>query len=97
MQNFTFHNPTRIIFGEGQIATLDAQIPANARVLITCGGGSIKSQFKKADKSGAMYAIIVGEHEMKTHSVSLKSLREDLPQQTLYQDELAEYLKLKIL
>jgi len=69
----------------------------NLRLLLHCGGGSIKNQFQKADKSGAIYAIIVGEHEIKTHSVSLKFLREDLPQQTLYQDELAEYLKLKIL
>lgn len=69
----------------------------NLRLLLHCGGGSLKNQFKKADKSGATYAIIVGEHEMKTHSVSLKFLRQDLPQQTLYQDELAEYLKLKIL
>lgn len=69
----------------------------NLRLLLHCGGGSIKNQFQKADKSGATYAIIIGEHEMKTHSVSLKFLREDLPQQTLYQDELAEYLKLKIL
>lgn len=68
----------------------------NLRLLLHCGGGSIKSQFKKADKSGARYAVIVGEHEMKTNCVSLKFLREDLPQQTLYQDELAEYLKLKI-
>ena len=66
------------------------------RLLLHCGGGNIKNQFKKADKSGAQYAIIIGEHELKTHSVSLKSLREDIPQQTLYQDELAEYLKLKI-
>lgn len=65
-------------------------------VLLHCGGGSLKNQFKKADKSGAQYAIIIGEHEMKTRSVSLKSLREDIPQQTLYQDELAEYLKLKV-
>lgn len=66
------------------------------RLVVHCGGGSLKNQFKKADKSGAIYAIIIGEHEMKTRSVSLKSLREDIPQQTLYQDELAEYLKLKI-
>jgi histidyl-tRNA synthetase len=66
------------------------------RIMLHCGGGTIKNQFKKADKSGAAYAIIIGEHEMKTHSVSLKSLREDTPQQTLYQDELAEYLKLKM-
>jgi NADP-dependent alcohol dehydrogenase len=42
MQNFTFHNPTRIIFGEGQIAALDSELPHDARVLITSGGSSIK-------------------------------------------------------
>lgn len=42
MQNFTYRNPTRIIFGEGQIAALDAEVPRSARVLITYGGGSIK-------------------------------------------------------
>jgi histidyl-tRNA synthetase len=66
------------------------------RLVLHCGGGSLKNQFKKADKSGAQYAIIIGEHELKTRSISLKNLREDIPQQSLYQDELAEYLKLKI-
>lgn len=66
------------------------------RLLLHCGGGSLKNQFKKADKSGAQYAIILGEHELKTHSLALKNLREDLPQQSLFPDELAEYLKLKI-
>ena len=42
MLNFTFHNPTRIHFGEGQIKAISAEIPADARVLITYGGGSIK-------------------------------------------------------
>ncbi len=42
MKNFTFHNPTKIIFGEGTIASLDAEVPRDARVLITSGGGSIK-------------------------------------------------------
>ncbi|HVE44341.1 MAG TPA: histidine--tRNA ligase [Gammaproteobacteria bacterium] len=64
------------------------------RVLLHCGGGQIKNQFKKADKSGAHFAVIIGEHELKTHSVTLKNLREDIQQQTLYHDELAEYLKL---
>ena len=67
------------------------------RLVLHCGGGSLKNQFKKADKSGAQYAAIIGEHELKTHSVSLKNLREDIQQQSLYQDELAEYLKLKLL
>lgn len=41
MRNFTFYNPTRIHFGEGQIAALAKEIPAGSRVLVTHGGGSI--------------------------------------------------------
>ena len=66
------------------------------RMILHAGGGSIKSQFKKADKSGAVYALVIGEHELKTRSVTLKHLRKDIPQQTLYQDELAEYFKLNL-
>lgn len=42
MLNFTFQNPTRIVFGEGQIKALRQLVPAGARVLMTYGGGSIK-------------------------------------------------------
>lgn len=42
MQNFTFSNPTKIVFGEGQIKELAQLVPANARILVTYGGGSIK-------------------------------------------------------
>jgi len=42
MNNFNFYNPTQIMFGQGQIASLTDEIPAGARVLITYGGGSIK-------------------------------------------------------
>lgn len=42
MQNFTFSNPTKIVFGEGQIKALAELVPANARILLTYGGGSIK-------------------------------------------------------
>lgn len=41
MRNFSFHNPTKIHFGEGQIAKLAKEIPAGNRVLVTHGGGSI--------------------------------------------------------
>lgn len=41
MRNFSFYNPTRILFGAGQIANLARQIPAGSRVLVTHGGGSI--------------------------------------------------------
>jgi len=42
MLNFTFHNSTRIHFGTEQIAQIKQEIPANARVLLLYGGGSIK-------------------------------------------------------
>ncbi len=41
MRNFSFFNPTKIHFGEGQIAKLSREIPAGSRVLVTHGGGSI--------------------------------------------------------
>lgn len=42
MNNFLLHTPTRILFGQGQIAHLAAEIPADSKVLITFGGGSVK-------------------------------------------------------
>jgi NADP-dependent alcohol dehydrogenase len=42
MNNFDFQNPTKIIFGKGQIAKLSAEIPKDANILIIYGGGSIK-------------------------------------------------------
>jgi len=56
MNNFSYFNPTKIIFGKGRIAALTREIPADAKVLVTYGGGSIKSngvyeQVKDALKS----------------------------------------------
>ena len=42
MMNFEFKNPTKILFGKGQIDNLPKEIPANARILMLYGGGSIK-------------------------------------------------------
>jgi NADP-dependent alcohol dehydrogenase len=42
MLNFEFHNPTRIVFGEGQVARLRELVPPDARVLVLYGGGSIR-------------------------------------------------------
>ncbi|ALB64106.1 aldehyde reductase [Cronobacter condimenti 1330] len=42
MNNFNLHNPTHIAFGKGAIAELRALIPADSRVLVTYGGGSVK-------------------------------------------------------
>ncbi|WP_066376820.1 iron-containing alcohol dehydrogenase [Anabaena sp. CA = ATCC 33047] len=43
MENFVFYNPVKILFGKGQIANIGAEIPADAKILMTYGGGSIKT------------------------------------------------------
>ncbi|MFT7300251.1 MAG: histidyl-tRNA synthetase [Porticoccus sp.] len=62
-----------------------------------CGGGSFKSQMKKADKSGAVVALILGEDEVARGEVSVKFLREDRPQQTLLATDLVALLNNEIL
>ncbi|KXB32110.1 histidine--tRNA ligase [Dechloromonas denitrificans] len=60
-------------------------------VLMHCGGGSFKSQMKKADGSGAAFAVIIGDDEASTGEAQLKSLRaEGSAQQKLKVDDLAE-------
>ena len=60
-------------------------------VLQQCGGGSFKSQMKKADSSGASFAVIIGDDEASTGEVQLKSLRQvGIEQRKLKVDELAE-------
>lgn len=66
------------------------------RVLVHCGGGSIKNQFKKADKSGATIALVLGEQERAHHTITLKFLREEIPQLTLLQTALLAYLQQKL-
>ncbi|MCF6345755.1 MAG: histidine--tRNA ligase [Thiomicrorhabdus sp.] len=61
-------------------------------VQMNCGGGSFKSQFKKADRSGARYAVVLGEQEMSDQVVSIKPLRETTEQITVSWDALTEHL-----
>lgn len=62
------------------------------RLVVHCGGGSFKSQFKKADKSGALYALILGEAEAAAGQVGLKPLRGDGEQLNLAWTELPQQL-----
>jgi histidyl-tRNA synthetase len=62
------------------------------RMVVNCGGGSYKSQFKRADKSGADIAIVLGEEEASQHRVAVKFLRSDEEQVTIDQAKLAEFL-----
>jgi histidyl-tRNA synthetase len=53
------------------------------RLLTHCGEGSYKNQFRRADKSGARWALIIGEEELDSATITLKYLREEQPQQRL--------------
>ncbi|MBU2877883.1 MULTISPECIES: histidine--tRNA ligase [Aliiglaciecola] len=68
------------------------------RVQLHCGGGNLKKQMKRADKSGAPIVIVIGENEMNENKVVVKYLREDIPQVTISSDELgtvlAQYFKI---
>jgi histidyl-tRNA synthetase len=62
------------------------------RLLTHCGGGSFKSQFKRADKSGARFALVVGEGELERGVIGIKPLRETADQMELSLSETASLL-----
>ena len=71
--------------------TLRNELPG--RIVVShCGGGSFKSQMKKADRSGARFAVILGENEVAQATAGLKPLRDDQPQQEIAQADLAAVL-----
>jgi histidyl-tRNA synthetase len=62
------------------------------KLISHCGGGSFKSQMKKADRSGASLALIIGDDEIAKASVNIKYLREDKPQFACEEAKLIEFL-----
>ena len=63
------------------------------RVVTNCAGTSMKSQFKRADKSGAQVALVIGEGEITNNTVSVKLLREQTEQQTVSRAQLMGVLQ----
>ena len=62
-------------------------------IVVHTSGGSFKSQFKKADKSGALFALILGAEEMRDRTISVKHLRGSGEQVTVPQHELSQYIR----
>ncbi|MDT0502064.1 MULTISPECIES: histidine--tRNA ligase [unclassified Halomonas] len=69
----------------GEMPTLRAQLH--------CGGGSFKSRIKKADRSGARLALLLGEDELARGTATLKFLREERDQRSLARDALVDELR----
>ena len=63
------------------------------KVILHCGGGNFKSQMKKADASGARFAIIIGDDEASDSEVSIKPLREAVEQIRVGLNEAVALLK----
>ena len=63
------------------------------KLQVNCGGGSFKSQFKKADKIGAEYAIILGDDEVSRKELAIKSLRSEQGQKTFNQKQAIAFLQ----
>jgi histidyl-tRNA synthetase len=61
------------------------------KIVVHCGDGKFKSQMKKADASGADLALVLGEDEVATGTVGIKSLREGGAQSTISQETLTQY------
>ncbi|HAO25479.1 MAG TPA: histidine--tRNA ligase [Methylophaga sp.] len=70
--------------------SLRDQLP-QLRLISHCGGGSFKSQFKRADRSGARWTLILGEEEMAQQTIGVKTMATG-EQQTLAWSELANFL-----
>lgn len=62
------------------------------RIVMHCGGGNLKKQLKRADKSGAALGLLLGDEELAAGQVTLKWLRAEKPQQTVAITELATVL-----
>lgn len=62
-------------------------------VIVNTMGGGFKSQFKKADKSGARLALILGDDEMQQDTIGIKDLRHAGEQVNIPQNELCQYIK----
>ncbi|MBY0475743.1 MAG: histidine--tRNA ligase [Nitrosomonas sp.] len=64
-------------------------------VILHCGDGSFKSQMKKADSSGAVYALIIGDDEFKVQEVTIKPLRELIEQASVKLNSITEIINKK--
>ncbi len=67
------------------------QIP-DLKLITHCGGGSFKSQFKRADRSGAHWTLILGDDEVNMQQVGVKNMATG-EQESIAWDALAEYLR----
>lgn len=86
MLNFSFHNPTNIVFGKDQLLELDKLVPADARVLVTFGGGSakrtgvldrVKTELAKSDRTVLEFGGIEANPQFDTLMKAVEIVRSE--------------------
>jgi histidyl-tRNA synthetase len=93
------HSPDVYLVHQGEAADRAAEALAerlrdrDLSVVLHCGGGSFKSQMKKADASGASFAVILGDDEAQVQEVSVKALREPEAQRRVPFNEAVELIQ----
>ena len=88
---FVMSGANTVKVGQRLSETIRQELPG-VRMITHSGGGSFKSQMKKADKSAAKIALILGESELEKSTINIKFLREDKPQLQIEQQQLIEQL-----
>lgn len=94
------HTPDVFVIGSSDVAPADSlalaeairELLPNGSVLLNTAAGSLKSQFRKADKSGASLAVIIGGDELRDGLVTIKPLRGNAEQQTIPRKLMGETL-----
>lgn len=71
---------------------LRSELP-HLSTMLHCSGGNFKKQFRRADKSGATLALVLGESEVQNNQVVVKHLLGEAEQQTIDVDNLIEHIK----
>ncbi|SHE41177.1 histidyl-tRNA synthetase [Modicisalibacter ilicicola DSM 19980] len=97
----TRHGPDAYLLAMGERAEQEAlllgerlrDVLPRLTLQVHCGGGGFKSQIKKADRSGARLALILGEDELDRGTLGLKFLREEREQETLPREAMIERLE----
>ena len=87
-----------VLFGEkaslaGMLIAEQIRNGGSVRLLVNCSGGNLGSQLKRADKSGAQLAFILGDEELSKGLIVVKYLREDREQETIKVENIENFLK----
>jgi histidyl-tRNA synthetase len=78
------------VIADGMLLAEKIRASGAIRVIVNCGGGNLGAQLKRANKSAAELALILGDTELASREVIIKHLRTDKPQQNIKIEKIVE-------